>query len=76
MKTTMDQHRDFLAHKPIDGVRFEHNNYVRIVAGEHKGKNGSIVGVEELGKDPLFLLELESGLDVHVRQSEIEKTNS
>jgi len=75
MKPTMNQHNDFLAHKPIEGVRFEHNDYVRIVAGEHKGKNGSLVSVEELGDDPLFLLELESGFDVHVRQSQIERVD-
>lgn len=71
----MDQHNDFLAHKPIEGVRFEHNDSVRIVAGEHKGKNGSLVGIEELGGDPLFVLELETGFDTRVRQSQIERVD-
>jgi transcription elongation factor len=75
MKPTMGQHNDFLAHKPIEGVCFEHNDYVRIVSGEHQGKNGSLVSVEELGEDPLFLLELDSGFDVHVRQSQIERAD-
>jgi hypothetical protein len=75
MKPPIDHHNTFLAHKPIDGVRFEHNDPVRIVAGEHKGKNGSLVSVEEIGEDPLYLLELDSGFDVRVRQSEIEKND-
>ncbi|MFZ3014304.1 MAG: hypothetical protein WA045_11410, partial [Nitrospira sp.] len=64
----MDQHNDFLEHKPIEGVRFEHNDSVRIVAGEHKGKNGSLVSIEELGEDPLFVRELVTGFDTRVRQ--------
>lgn len=75
MKPTINHHNDFLAYRPIEGVRFEHNDYVRIVAGEHKGKNGSLVSVEELGEDPLFRLELESGFDVHVSQSQIERAD-
>jgi len=75
MKPTFGQHNDFLAHKPIKGVRFEHNDYVRIVAGEHKGKNGSLVSIEDLGEDPLYLLELETGSDVHVRQAQIERAD-
>lgn len=75
MKPTIYHHNAFLAHKPIGGVSFEHNDYVRIVAGEHKGKNGSLVSVEELGEDPLFLLEQESGFDVRVRQSQIERAD-
>ena len=71
-----DGHNDFLAHKSIEGVHFEHNDYVRIIAGEHRGKNGSLVSIEELGNDPLFLLELESGFDVYVRQSQIDAMTS
>ena len=75
MKPTIGQHNDFFAHRPIAGVRFKHNDYVRIVAGEHKGKNGSLISIEELTEDPLFLLELESGSDVYVRQSQIERAD-
>ena len=56
-------------------MHFKHNDPVRIVAGEHKGKNGSLVSVEELGEDPLFVLELESGFDIRVRQSNIERAD-
>lgn len=73
MKPTLDHDNDFLAHRQIPGVDFEHNEYVRIVSGDNKGKNGSLVSILELGADPMFLLELESGFDVQVRQSEIER---
>lgn len=75
MKPTMNHHNDFLAHRAIEGVHFEHNDCVKIVAGEYKGKNGSLISVEELGEDPLFVLELESGFDVRVRQSQIERAD-
>ena len=74
MRPTLQQSNNFLAHKPIEGVRFEHNDYVRVCSGEYKGHTGSVVSVEELGQDPLYLLELEAGKDVTVRQSEIERT--
>jgi hypothetical protein len=73
MKPTLDQHNDFLAHKPIPGIAFEHNESVSITSGEHEGKRGSLVSVEELGPDPLYTLELQSGFDVQVRQSQIER---
>lgn len=73
MKPTFDQHNDFLAHRPVPGVEFEHNEYVRVISGKSKGHKGSLVSVLELGEDPVFLLELESGFDVEVRPSEIER---
>ena len=73
MKPEIHHHNDFLDHKPIPGITFEHNDYVRVVAGEHKGKTGSLVGIIELGADPIYTLELESGFDVQVRQSQIER---
>ena len=73
MKPTVDHHNDFLAHRQIPGVNFEHNEYVRIISGDNKGKSGSLVSLSEFGENPIFLLELESGFDVQVRQSEIER---
>lgn len=73
MKPTIEQHNDFLAHRPVPGVEFEHNEYVRVVSGGSKGNKGSLVSILEIEDDPVFLLELESGLDVEVRQSEIER---
>lgn len=69
MKPSHDQHNDFLAHKPIPGVSFEHNDAVEIIGGEHAGGSGSIVSVEEIGDDPIYLVELGSGQDAVISQS-------
>jgi len=69
MKPTHQQHNDYLAHEPLPGVSFAQNSYVAIVAGEHAGKSGSLISVETLGNDPVYLVELESGKDVLVPQS-------
>ncbi|MBM5572670.1 MULTISPECIES: hypothetical protein [Deefgea] len=62
----------FLSHIPIDGVEFEHNDFVQIVSGVHSGKFGSLVGVIELLPEPEFIVELENGFDVEVFQSELK----
>ena len=69
MKLSHDQHNDFLAHKSRHGVSFGHNDAVEIMGGEHAGDSGSIVSLEELGEDPLYLVELASGQDAFIRQS-------
>ena len=56
---------------PIAGVMFEHNDYVKVVSGAHNGKFGSLVTVLELTPEPRFVIELESGFDVEVLQSEL-----
>lgn len=71
MKPSHDQHNDFLAHRPLPGVSFEHNDTVIVVAGEHAGRAGSIVSIEALGSDPVFLVELGSGKDVDIAQSNL-----
>jgi len=71
MKPTHQQRNDFLARLPLPGVRFEHNTYVNVVAGTWQGDAGSIISVEELGDDPLYLVELESGKDALISQSSL-----
>ncbi len=73
MNAIDDFGNDFLAHRPIPGVRFEHNDSVRVISGEHKGKTGSLVSLNSLNEDPTFTLELESGFDIEISQSEIER---
>jgi ribosomal protein L24 len=71
-----DPQEEFLARRPIPGVTFEHDDYVRVTAGPHKGERGNLVNVFELGSDPVYILESESSGDIHVRQSEIERDGS
>jgi ribosomal protein S4E len=61
----------FLNRTLIPGVRFQRNNFVRITGGTHAGKAGSLVTVLSLSPEPLFVVERESGYDVHVSQSEL-----
>lgn len=61
----------FLDRTPIPGVRFQHNNLVRITGGEHAGKAGSLVTVLTVSPEPLFIVELESGQDVQAQQSDL-----
>jgi hypothetical protein len=73
MQPTVLQHNAFLAQELLPGVVVRHNEFVRIISGENEGATGSLVSVEELGNDPSFLLELESGYDVLVRQSQLAR---
>jgi len=69
--STRDLEQAFLNREPIDGVLYFHNDFVRVVAGPHGGTAGSLVTVLSLEPEPRFVLELESGFDVEVLQSEI-----
>lgn len=66
----------FLNHEPIAGVSFEHNDYVKVIAGPHNGNFGSLVTVHSLQPEPEFILELDSGFDVQVLQSELQKAGA
>jgi hypothetical protein len=65
----------FLNRDVIPGVFFFHNDFVRVVAGPYKGGAGSLVTVLQVNPEPHYLLELESGYDVEVAQSEIENAD-
>jgi len=70
----LDIHKAFLGGEPIPGISFVHNDYVSIVAGEHRGTKGSLVNVYELGHDPTYIVENEAGFDIIVYQSHIRKS--
>ena len=63
----------FLDRAQIPGVKFWHNDYVRVISGLHCGAAGSLVTVLSLQPEPRFIVELESGFDVEVLQSEIQR---
>ncbi|MDO8311404.1 MAG: hypothetical protein Q7T25_05640 [Sideroxyarcus sp.] len=66
----------FLDRAEISGVVYHHNDYVHVVAGPHSGSYGSLVTVLALLPEPRFVLELESGFDVEVLQSEIQSADA
>lgn len=72
MRPSHQQGNDFLAHRPITGVGLQHNDAVNIVGGEHQGKAGSIVSLEDIGPYPIYLVELDSGFDVSVAENHLQ----
>ena len=73
MQPTQDQHISFLSHEPLPGLVLEHNDSVRVVKGEHEGDSGSLISVEELGTDPVYLVELASNQDALIPQSFLQR---
>ena len=69
--TKSDIGQAFLNGDAIDGVSFSHNDYVKILSGIHEGDFGSLVTVVSLAPEPRYIVELESGRDGEVLQSEI-----
>jgi len=52
-------------------VAYQHNDFVLVVCGEHAGSKGSLAYLISLSSEPTFILELESGSDVEIKQSEL-----
>jgi SAM-dependent methyltransferase len=69
VKPSLEQCNAFLAGERLPEVNFRHNDYVRVVTGPHAGVFGSLISVEQLGSDPVFVVELEVGGDAQVSQS-------
>ena len=72
MKPSVKQANAFLGGETLQGVRYQHNDYVKVISGPHSGDTGSLISIEELGTDPLYLVELESQQDATIRQSCLE----
>jgi hypothetical protein len=66
-----DLRQRFLNRKRVEGVEYQHNDYVRVTDGEYKGRSGSLISLEAIAPEPLFLVELEDGGDIEVRQSQL-----
>jgi hypothetical protein len=71
MRPSADQHEAFLAGQNLPGVIFRLNAAVEIISGEHQGQLGSVIGVEDLGANPLLLIELGDGNDALISQSSL-----
>jgi len=56
-------------------VDFAYDDLVTILAGEHAGNVGSLVSIEQLEPEVIFLIEIDSGFNVAARQSEIERVD-
>jgi ribosomal protein S4E len=63
------------AGNPVAGVNFAHDDLVTILAGEHTGNVGSLVSIEQLEPEVVYLVEIDSGFNVPAKQSEIERVD-
>jgi ribosomal protein S4E len=61
----------FLNRERVEGVEYQQNDYVRVTDGKYKGRSGSLISLEAIAPEPTFLVELEDGGDVEVRQSQL-----
>ncbi len=60
------------ARQAVAGVDFGHDDLVTLLGGEHAGNVGSLVSIEQIEPDVIFLVEIDSGFNVAAKQSEIE----
>ena len=49
----------------------QHNAAVKVLSGEYQGEEGSIVSLERIGTDPVYLVELASGEEALISQSSL-----
>ena len=76
MKATFDEINDWLAGKKVGNSEFSLNENVSIVFGDHAGKSGSVISLETNEETPGYIVELDSGHDVYVKQSDIKTKNT
>jgi ribosomal protein S4E len=67
----IDRCQAFLNRESVTGVEYQHNDYVRVIDGPHQGKTGSLVSLLTVETEPKFLVELEEGGDIEIRQSQL-----
>ncbi len=57
----------------LPGIQFSLNDSVEVIAGPHAGSFGAVISPVAFAPDPRFLVELGSGVDVEVAQSELRR---
>lgn len=72
MKPTTEQRDDFLANRPVTGLKFAFKDYVNATGGDYAGASGSIIDIEELGKDSIYRVKLESDEQVFIAASHLQ----
>ena len=76
MKASIEQINKWMAGEVVENSMFKLNDDVKIISGNNIGAVGSVISLETVGSDPTYLIELVSGEDANVKQSEIEKIHS
>ena len=65
----------FLWREYIVGVEYSHNDFVEVVSGPYRGEQGSLVALVNLTPEPEFILESDSGQELHLLQSSIVRAD-
>lgn len=55
-----------------EGVLFAHHDRVSIVGGSRDGEEGTILLLLALSPEPLYLLQLDDGPELRIRQSALQ----
>ena len=76
MKASIEQINKWMAGEVVENSMFKLNDDVKIISGNNIGAVGSVISLETVSSDPTYLIELVSGEDANVKQSEIEKIHS
>ena len=67
------EHDDlWFSFKPIPGVKFLLNDSVEIIKGKNEGQKGSVISLIEINPEPRYLVELGTGEDVYVLESQLK----
>jgi hypothetical protein len=61
----------WLAGDAVDGVAFLQHARVSVIAGARLGAHGTVMLLLDLEPEPVYLVALDSGSDVKVRQSSL-----
>ena len=59
----------WMAGEALQGVEYELNDLVEVLAGTHAGERGTVIAPVEFEPEPVFVVELSTGTDVEVAQS-------
>ena len=76
MQIYLEFHNRFLVGDLLPGLKYTHNQAVRVVQGPNFGKSGCVVSVEATSPEPMYLIELDSSDgDVLVAESDLRPAN-
>ena len=71
MKAINEKIDKWMAGEMVGKSKFKLNDCVKIKSGEYIGAVGSVISLVTVDSDPIYLIELGTGKDVHIKQSEI-----
>ena len=76
MKANLEDINSWMAGKQVGNSKYRLNENIKIISGEHIRKEGSVISLESVGENPSYIVELQSGDDVLVNQTDIESKNT